>query len=135
MRSISFVEARGRLREMSEFAAGFRTQDLRTALQVRHTIFTLRKRKKIADSYTTVSKKGGYFTVFHDHAWGNEGGGGDGRIPFYTGWKQETKANVSFQRKYPQKNIMICRCVSGSAERSVGMKGAGMGVLLCMSDS
>ncbi len=76
---------------MSEFAAGFRTHGLRTAIQVRHTVFSFREKKdkKMADSYSKVSKKLGYFTVFRDHAMGlRRGGGREDTLPH---WKQRYK--------------------------------------------
>jgi hypothetical protein len=91
---------------MSEFAAGFRIHGLRTALQVRH-ICSKREKIKTWQNLIPKSQKNEdilqffVITSFDDHAKGHKGGGGDGRIPCYTGSK-ETKANASCQRKYPK---------------------------------
>jgi hypothetical protein len=98
---------------MSEFAPGFRTHGLRTALQVRHTIYTLRKKKiKRWQIHIPKSLKNEdilqFFTTMHGVT---NGGGWDGRIPCYTGSK-ETKANVSCQRKYRLGWWFYCVCVT-----------------------
>ncbi len=88
---------------MSEFAAGFRTQDLRTALQVRHTIFTLREKIKTWQNLIRKSLKNEdilqflsspHSTTMH----GDSNGGGTEGYPSTLAGSKETKANVSCQK-------------------------------------